>query len=1188
MNRLSFLWWRWATWLVLTLFTWGACGSEDVQVEEYLPRVVILDSYHPGETWSDGELLGLLSTLQRQFPNLLPPVEYLDAKRFTGVEYLSLFKDYLVRKYQSRPIDLLIVLDNPALDLVLKYRSELFPGIATVFAGINGFHPKLLEGQDKITGVAEVQDIKGTLKLALALHPGAKQVLAIHDHTVSGLAVRREMEAILPAFVGKVNISFTPDIPFSELERQLRGLSEDTLVLLLTYVTDASGRVFSREESTRLISSASPAPVYAMHATRLGHGIVGGMLLDSEEHGTQAGEIATRVMAGEHASRIPVAGSRSRPMFDEYQLRRFGISPGALPANSIIINQPVSFFVEHPGLMLVTSAVSILLGLIVVVLVAATMRARRAEAALRESEARLKLALAASRTGVWEWDVRTDAIVWSSECFEIVGLESFTGTLESFTDLVHPEDAARVITAVKGAVADRTVYKTEFRTTHPNGALHWLSILGRAVYDESGEPLRMIGTVTDITERKAVETALARERALLKSLIDSVPDMIFYKDTQSVYLGCNRAFTGYFAHPEEEIIGHTDFEFVDADTARFFREQDRLMLESGQPRRNEEWVTYPGGERVLLETLKTPYYGPDGELLGLIGVSRDITARHEAEEQRRLAAVAFETSEAIFITDRDGNIQRVNRSFTRLTGYTAEEVLGKNPRILKSGRHGTEFYAALWQSLQKEHRWTGEIWNRHKSGEIHPQWQSIATVTDEQGEITHFVATFFDLSEQKAAEESIHRLAYYDPLTDLPNRQLLLDRLASAQAVARRDGHFGAVLLLDLDDFKHVNDARGHETGDQILRDVARRLTQSLREEDTVARVGGDEFVVLLASLAGSEDDAARLARGVAEKIHRTLSVPFRLEESEYILGASIGVTLFPKDSEGATDLLKQSDTAMHQAKAQGRNSVRFFQAAMQAQVEARFILEGELRRAIGREELRLYFQPQVDRQSNMVGAEALLRWQHPDRGLVSPATFIPLAEETGLIVALGEWALLETCRLLVRLTSSGNPLRLAVNVSPLQFRQPHFVTHVRAILTATGADPSLLTLEVTEGAVIEDIGGTIAKLSELKALGIHLSIDDFGTGYSSLAYLKRLPIDELKIDRTFVQDIPEDHNGVALVEAILAVAQHLSLSVVAEGVETAEQAAFLQHRGCTTYQGYLFGRPTPMESFIHTAQGAG
>jgi diguanylate cyclase (GGDEF)-like protein/PAS domain S-box-containing protein len=704
---------------------------------------------------------------------------------------------------------------------------------------------------------------------------------------------------------------------------------------------------------------------------------------------------------------------------------------------------------------------------------------------------------------------------------------------------------------------------------------------------EDVEIVHQLAAMTmDMVERKRAEEALKQTRERLNLALEGADLGLYDANLQTGemvvderYLnmlgyapgGLTLTVQGWLEriHPEDQLRVRS---IIEAEARQ--RQKKQFEMEYRVRHQSGAWIW-------ILDRGKDFEWDQAGHSLRAAGTLIDITARREAEAQLRLAAVAFETSEAIFITDQGGAIVRVNRAFTRLTGYAAEEAVGQNPRLLKSGRHEPEFYAALWRDLLTNGHWAGEIWNRRKSDEIYLQWESITAVRDAQGEVTHFVATFLDLTERKTAEESLHRLAYYDPLTQLPNRRLLLDRLAGAQISARREGRHGALLFINLDHFKRINDARGHDAGDQLLREVAARLIHSLREEDTVARLGSDEFAILLTNLAKVAEEAARFARTVAEKIRGLLAVPFQAAEGGYLLGGSIGITLFTAGGENAGELLKQADTAMHQAKAVGRNSVCFFESAMQAQVETRFALEGELRGALVRDELRLYLQPQVDGEGRIVGAESLIRWQHPEKGLVPPITFIPLAEETGIIVPMGEWVLAETCRALARLTAAGQPLRLAVNVSPRQFRQPDFVTRFKAILAATGIHPTALTLEVTEGLVIEDLPRTIAKMAELKAMGFHLSIDDFGTGYSSLAYLKRLPLDELKIDRSFVQDAPTDPSDAALVEAILAVAQHLNLTVVAEGVETVEQADFLKAHGCAFFQGYFYGKPQPAAEFI-------
>jgi len=445
-----------------------------------------------------------------------------------------------------------------------------------------------------------------------------------------------------------------------------------------------------------------------------------------------------------------------------------------------------------------------------------------------------------------------------------------------------------------------------------------------------------------------------------------------------------------------------------------------------------------------------------------------------------------------------------------------------------------------------------------------------------------------DITEAKRAEAEIEHLAYHDVLTGLPNRVLFLDRLAQALAAARRNRRCGAVMFVDLDQFKRINDVHGHAMGDTVLREVARRLEYYLRQEDTVARLGGDEFVILLPDLAASLEDAGSIVMAVAEKIRSALENPVSIDGQEYVTGASIGITVFPKNAEGVDDLMREADTAMYRAKESGRNALAYFEPAMQEAVTERFALDRELREAIRDRSFELHLQSQMNADGKVIGAEALVRWRHPQRGLVMPNSFIPLAEESGLIVPLGEWVLHETCMLIARLDAEGRGLHIGVNVSPRQFHQADFVQRIKKILAATGADPSYLTLEITENLLIEHASESVARMTELEALGLRFSIDDFGTGYSSLAYLKRLPLSELKIDKSFVQDVPHDPNDAALVETILSMARHLHFEVVAEGVENEAQLAFLRRQGCKRFQGYYFHRPLEMHAWIDRLPPAG
>jgi len=568
---------------------------------------------------------------------------------------------------------------------------------------------------------------------------------------------------------------------------------------------------------------------------------------------------------------------------------------------------------------------------------------------------------------------------------------------------------------------------------------------------------------------------------------------------------------------------------------------------------------------------------------------RDISERRKHELDLRIAATAFDSQEGMTVTSADLKILRVNRAFTEITGYTAEEVIGLTPAILRSGRHDDQFYREMWQRLELEHHWSGEIWNRRKNGDIYPEWLTISAVVDPDGEVTHYIGAFSDTSDRVAAEKKIRNLAFYDPLTELPNRRLLMDRLQQAMASSNRNLRYGALLLLDLDNFKILNDTLGHETGDRLLRAVSERLQACIGDVDTIARAGGDEFAIILEGISDSEGHAATEAEQMAERIVTRLAQPYDLDGREYHCTSSIGISLFFGLQVSIAEMLKHVETAMYEAKGAGRNTLRFFDPAMQASLEQHLALEEDLRLALQNDELLLYYQLQVNSRGNPLGAEALMRWQHPRRGIVSPAEFIPLAEETGLIIPMGEWALRTACRQLASWADDRRTgeLQIAVNVSARQFRESGFIDVVRRALADTGAPAQRLKLELTESVVLENVEATIEKMHALRELGISFSMDDFGTGYSSLAYLQKLPIRQLKIDQSFVRDLADDSNDAAITRAIITLGDSLGLEVIAEGVENETQRVFLARNGCHMFQGYLFARPLPLSAFLLHLEGS-
>ena len=675
-------------------------------------------------------------------------------------------------------------------------------------------------------------------------------------------------------------------------------------------------------------------------------------------------------------------------------------------------------------------------------------------------------------------------------------------------------------------------------------------------------------------------SALNLRRRYAENIIASLPaGMLVVNDTLKVR-SVNRSFREMFGLKNgEDVSGR---ELGDLLPLPDLRQQAQAVLAGGMALRSLEAALGEKWLRLTITGIRLAEEEEEEEEVLLLVVVEDITELKRANDTLRVAAATFESQEAILITDPDSNILRVNQAFERLSGYRAEEMIGQNPRILKSGRHDAAFYQAMWSDLLSTGKWSGEVWDKRKNGEIYPKYMTTTAVYDDNHQVTHYVAVSSDISERKQAEADIHQLAFYDPLTNLPNRRLLLDRLQQAMAVSMRNGRYGALLFLDMDHFKTINDTQGHAIGDLLLIEVARRLQTCVREGDSVARLGGDEFVVVLEELSGEPDEAATQTELVAEKIRNELGQPYMLKDYEYHTTPSIGISLFRGHLESADDLLKQADIAMYQAKTSGRNTLRFFDPDMQVSLEARATLEAHLRAALSQQQFKLFFQIQVNAVNRPIGAEALLRWQHPERGLVSPLQFIPLAEDTGLILPIGQWVLETACAKIKAWET--NPLacelQLAVNVSARQFHQPDFVEQIRATLKKTGADPARLKLELTESVVLGNIDNAVAKMHELKGLGVHFSMDDFGTGYSSLSYLTQLPLDQLKIDQSFVRNIGIKPTDAVIVQTIIGMGNSLGMQVIAEGVENEEQRNFLELNGCHAYQGYLFSKPVPIEEF--------
>jgi len=701
------------------------------------------------------------------------------------------------------------------------------------------------------------------------------------------------------------------------------------------------------------------------------------------------------------------------------------------------------------------------------------------------------------------------------------------------------------------------------------------------IKDEEGKVTHFIGSTVDITERKQIELALQESEVRYRTIIEQAPIAISI-GRNGIVADVNSACLKMFAYADKaDMCGQSILNFY-APLSRAEAEYRIAQRMQGNPVETpfEALGLRKDGSQFPMTVSAKAVLMEDGLLT--FGFLIDISERTKSEVELRIAATAFESQESMIITDADSVILRVNQAFADSTGYTTDEIVGQTPRLLQSGRHTSEFYREMWDTLSKTGNWQGEVWDKRKNGEIYPKWLSISAVKGKDGVVTHYVGMHTDITERKAAEEKIKHIAFHDSLTELPNRLLLIDRLKQALASCIRNGRAGAILYLDLDNFKNLNDTLGHDIGDLLLQQVTQRLKTGIREGDTVARLGGDEFVVLLLDLNGNLYEAAAMAGDIGEKILAALSHPYQFDKHTHRCTASIGITLFNHKQQNIEELMKQADIAMYQAKKAGRNVLRFFDQQMQENISARVTMESELHNAIELQQLHLFYQIQVDSINRPLGAEALIRWIHPVRGLISPAQFIPLAEESGLILAIGQWVLEKACAQIKTWQQDERTrnLELAVNVSARQFHQADFSLQIEEVVQRHGINPKLLKLELTEGMLLENIDLIVTTMNKLSDIGVQLSLDDFGTGFSSLQYLKQLPLDQLKIDQSFIREIAINTDEKAIVSTIVAMAHILELNVIAEGVETENQRQTLVNIGCTQFQGYLFGQAVPIEQF--------
>ena len=837
-----------------------------------------------------------------------------------------------------------------------------------------------------------------------------------------------------------------------------------------------------------------------------------------------------------------------------------------------------------------------------------------ADARTAESELRLQLAYQGSQDALWEWNLQTGALHYSPRWWQMIGMEPDALPVDDklWRRVMHPQDLPRITRMLREQMNDGSVsFVAECRLLHQQG--YAVPVLVRAfiMRDAQGRVARVSGTNMDMSERVHAQQMDALRGMMLERLtgrmtllqlldayarkIEAAVDdvwcavILYDEDEQTLRVGAAPTL------PEEYqgLLLRTNINPRCGPCATAVAQARRVVV----PNLPEQHYTADYLSFVhrhgLVACWVEPIRAGDGRLLGtftvyrkkpstirqhefaLVEMAAHITAiaieRRRTETQLQLAAKVFEQGgELIMITDASGRLLRVNQAFTKITGYSEADALGRNPSMLASGQQDEAFYKAMWAAIDTHGHWQGEVYNRRKDGTLYAEWLSVSRLCDADGMVTNYVGIGSDITQRKQDEEKIRMLADFDPLTGLPNRRLLQDRVATALHVAQRQQEKLTLIFLDLDRFKNVNDSLGHHVGDELLVQVARRLTETVRQQDTVCRMGGDEFVLLC-----PDTDSAGAAH-LAGKLQEAIGQRYYIGGQELSMTTSIGLAIYPEDGDTFETLSMRADTAMYRAKQGGRNAFRFFTAEMQDQSARALQLENGLRRALDLQQFTLVYQPQLSLQTGKVlGVEALIRWYHPALGWVSPAEFIPVAEESGMILQIGEWVLRTAARQLHQWRQAGLDLDLvAVNLSAVQFRHPDLPSHIARILDEVGLAPQHLELELTEGVALQDPVGAIHIMQRLHERGVRMSIDDFGTGYSSLSYLKRFNVYKLKIDQSFVRDITEDAEDRAIVEAIIGLARSLGFLTIAEGVETPGQLAYLREHGCDEVQGYFYSRP--------------
>lgn len=784
-------------------------------------------------------------------------------------------------------------------------------------------------------------------------------------------------------------------------------------------------------------------------------------------------------------------------------------------------------------------------------------------------------------------DGREEFLYASDKILDTYGIDAPTvlSDIKALRSLFHPDDIPSFKAAIEESAKNLQLFHAEFRINHPHKGEIWLETRSTPISQADGSTI-WHGITMEISRRKHAELALIKTSAHLSCLVNTIPDLVWMKDKEGTYLACNHAFEKFFGATEHEIIGKTDYDFVDPTLADFFRKKDKEAIKKKDIITNEEVIVYKDtGVTGLLETRKVPLYSSDGQVHGVLGIAKDITEQHKLQEQLKQSEMRLKEAQKI------AKIGSWELKFPELRLHVSDELYHLL-KIVPSKREASfdHFLNIVHPDDRQnvEELYHSSLKNKtpyeaiHRiilnDGHIKYIHSRAKTFYDALGKPLHSIGTLQDITEQKQIEKKVEFLAHHDPLTGLPNRTLVMDRVEQAIAFAKRKQTQIALIFVDMDEFKTINDSLGHSMGDTLLKAVASRLQENLRETDTISRQGGDEFLIVIPDIKNIEDTLI-----TANKLLSSFKQPFYLGEHTLSSSISIGIAMYPNDGDTFEMLLRNADTAMYKAKEAGGNDYCFFDEQMNNEITEHLHILNDLKNAIANNEFLLHYQPQVDVTSHKInGIEALLRWNHPEYGLVAPIKFIPIAESSGLIVSIGEWVIKEACRQAAQWCKQGINVTVAINISAVQFKRGNLEETIQKALLASGLAPQYLELELTESILIHDTDKVLKSVQRLKELGIKLSIDDFGTGYSSLSYLKRFAVDKLKIDRSFIKDICKDQEDAIIVKTIIQMAKSLNLKTVAEGVETKEVLEIIKSHGCDEVQGFYFAKPMCAEDFVH------